>query len=68
MRLSDRNRREYARNMLWTHREDYWPHLMQHGCVVKGAVRVACDTAGWDFHTYVTAVAFDAPWLLDGAE
>jgi len=67
MRLYRGNRRAYARNLLWVEREEYWPHLLTHNCVIRRTVEDVCAIAGWDFEIYRTAVAFDSPWLLDGA-
>jgi len=67
VKLHRGNRRQYARDLLWLHREDYWPHLLIHSCVIRSTVEYVCDIADWDFEIYRTAVAFDAPWMLDGA-
>lgn len=67
MRIHPVSTQRYARDLLWSCRETYWPHLMQDQCAIRHAVEAACRTAGWDFHLYVTAVAFDAPWLLHDA-
>jgi len=66
VRLHRGNRRDYARQMLWGERENYWPHLLVHDCLIRRTVEDVCLIAGWDFELYRVAVAFDAGWLLDG--
>jgi len=67
MRLHRGNRRDYAREMLWRSREDFWPHLLVHDCLVRRLVEETCRIADWNWDLYRTAVAFDSAWLLDGA-
>ena len=67
MRLYRGNRLAYIRHILWSEREVFWPHLLVHDCAIHRIVRDLCPAAGWEWEVYRTAVAFDAPWLLEGA-
>jgi hypothetical protein len=48
-----------AREVLWTDRELLLPHVIEHRCPVGRAVEQLCETARWEYLSYLTAAVFD---------